>query len=96
MFDHEGPAVIRAMRDLTAGVFGNLEIKCDIYVDKRVKYTQKILRGTALKKYKQVLAGYKESEMGLSGDQWNMGAKNDVTMEQLWAWDKVDSIDGSE
>ena len=66
--------MIRAMRDLTAGVFGNLEIKCDIYVDKRVKYTQKILRGTALKKYKQVLEGYKYSKEGLAGYQWNMGA----------------------
>ena len=95
-FDHQGPAVIHKKHDLTVGVLKNLDITSDMEIDKRINYTHIILRGTALKKYKQVLAGYKESEMGLSGDQWNMGAKKDVTMEQLWAWDKVDSIDGSE
>ena len=39
--------------------------------------------------------GCKDSEKGLYGDQWNLGATKDVTMGQLWDWDKVDSIDGS-
>ena len=56
---------------------------------------QHILRGTALNKYKQVLAECKESDNDLAEDQWNLGATKDVTMEQFWDWAKVDSIDGS-
>ena len=51
MFDHEGPAVINAMRDLTVGAFEHLEItsKLDLYI--RIKYMERILRGPAIKKF---------------------------------------------
>ena len=41
---------------------------------------QLILRGTLLKKYKQVLVKCKELAKGLSGDQWNLVAKEDLKM----------------
>ena len=37
--------------------------------------------GGALKKYKQVLAGYKDSEKGIDGDKWSLQTTKDVTME---------------
>ena len=40
------------MRDLTREVFEHLEITSHMDVDQRVAYTQRILRGAALKKYK--------------------------------------------
>ena len=55
MFDHEGPAVISAIRDLTVGVFEHLDITSPMDVGNRLAYTQSILRGAALKKYQEVL-----------------------------------------
>ena len=50
-FDHKGTVVISAMHDLTVGVFENFNITSPMDVDKRLVYTQRILRGAALKKY---------------------------------------------
>ena len=36
MFNHEVPAVVNAMRDLTSGVFVHLYIASPMYVDQRV------------------------------------------------------------
>ena len=44
MFGHEGPVVISVMRDLTVGLFENLDITFPMDVDKRLAYTQRILR----------------------------------------------------
>ena len=54
-FDHEGPVVINTMHNLTSGVFEHLEIISFIDVDKRLAYTQRILKGPALKKYREVM-----------------------------------------
>ena len=61
MFNHEGPKVISAMRDLTAGVFEHLEITSPMDVDKSLAYTQRIIRGAALKKYREVLVTCRQS-----------------------------------
>ena len=29
----------------------------------------------------------------MTGNQWNLGAENNVTMDQLLDWDKVNSVD---
>ena len=50
-FDHEVPIVIRAMQNLTVGVFEHLEITYIFDIDLRIKYTERILRGPALKKF---------------------------------------------
>ena len=47
--------VSNAMHDLTVGVFENLEIIYPTGVDKRLAYTKPTLRGSALKKYQEVL-----------------------------------------
>ena len=49
--------MICAMKNLTVGLFEHLEITYNMDVDKMIKYSQLILRGTALKRYKQVPAG---------------------------------------
>ena len=43
-FNHEGPTVTSAMHDLTVGVFEHLNITSPMDVDKRLAYTQRILR----------------------------------------------------
>ena len=50
------------MRDLHVGVFENLEITTPMDVEKRIAYTQRILRGTALKKYRDVMVTCRQLE----------------------------------
>ena len=76
--------MIRTMHNLTVVVFKYLEITYDMDVDERIKYTHRIHRETEINKCKQVLELCKESAKGISGYQWNLGAKKYVTMEQLW------------
>ena len=52
-FDHGGPAVASAMRDLTIGVFEYLEITSHMELDQRISYTQIVLIGSALKNTRQ-------------------------------------------
>ena len=63
-------------------------------VDKSIDYTQWILRVTSIKKYKQDLAGFKESKKGLDGYQWELGPTRNKTIEKLWTWAKSDANDG--
>ena len=83
MFDHEVPAVISAMRDITVGVFENIEITSVMDVYARIKYMKRILRGPALNKYWHVLAECKESEKELAGDKLSLGMEKVVSMEQF-------------
>ena len=48
-FNHEVPLVISAMLNLTVKVFEHFYITSHIDVDKRLSYTQLILRGAGLK-----------------------------------------------
>ena len=59
-------------------------------VDQRILYMQRICRGTALKKYIQVLMVCKESPKGIAGYQWTLGVTKVVTMEYLRTWAKTD------
>ena len=80
MLNNQGPALVFTMHDLTVGVFENLESKSPMDVDKIIDYTHHMLRGTEFKEYKQVLAGCKESSKGIYGDQWALGATENLTM----------------
>ena len=86
--------MICVMHNLTVGVFKILEITSNIDFDKSINYTQRILRVTALNKYKQVLAECKELMKGLAIYQKTLGATNNVTMEQFWYWSRLDDIEG--
>ena len=58
-----------------------------------VDYKKRLLRGEALKTYKDVLEECKETAKGISGDQWIFGKANDITVEGLWAWAKQYGMD---
>ena len=49
-------------------------------VNKRIAYTQRIIRGFIINKYKRVLVELKETEKGVDGDQWTLIPTKDVTM----------------
>ena len=87
-FDHEVTAVVSAMRNLTAAVFDRLDITSHMDKDQRVAYTQRILRGAALKKYRAVLEECKQSEGGLAGDNWELGKLKGISTENFWDWVK--------
>ena len=52
----------------------------------------RILRGTALKKYKAVLTECRESENDLAGYKWTLGNVKAISTEQLWTWDNSDGL----
>ena len=72
--------MICMMHDLTSRVFEHLEITSPMDFYQRVDYTQHLLRGLALKKYKAVLTECKESAKALAGYHWTLGKTMDVTM----------------
>ena len=84
--------VINAIRDLTFGVFGHLDIISPTDVDKRLAYTQRILRGSVLKKYQEVLVKCKQSTKELASDEWNLGDMSRLSTEDFWNWAKTDNI----
>ena len=90
--------VINAMCNLTVRVFEHLEIISPTYMDKRLAYTQNILRGSALKKYREVLVTCRQSEKALAGDEWNLGKLTGLFADDLWTWSKTNTTgyDGHE
>ena len=60
MFDREGPAAVNTMHELTSGVFENIYINSPMDVYKILSYTQRILIGSSLKKFKAVLVECKQ------------------------------------
>ena len=86
MSNHEGPAVFNTMRDLTSGVFENLDITSPMDVDQRVACMQSILRGAALKKYKVVMVECKSSQKDIAGDKWDLGALKELYTDNFWTW----------
>ena len=68
IFDHEGPVVISLMFNITGGVFEHLEITSPMDVEKMLSFTQRILKGAALKKYREVLVICRQSAKELAGD----------------------------
>ena len=83
--------VINAMRDLTVGVFEHLEIILPTDIYKRLAYTQRILKVSALKKYQEVLVTCKQSAKDLTGDEWTLGDMIELSTEDLWTWAKKDT-----
>ena len=84
--------MVRTICDLTSGVFEYLEITSTTDVDQIVTYTECIMRGEALKKYKAVLLEYKKLEEYLAGDKWTLGELKGISTEDFWTWDKSDRL----
>ena len=71
------------MRNLTSGVFEHLKITSTMDAYQRFKYTQRLLKGLLLKKYKTFLEEYKETANGIDEYQRKLGEAKDVTMESF-------------
>ena len=91
MFDHEGTAVISPMRDITVGVFENLNITSPMDVDKKLAYTQRILRRAALKKYREFLVTCMQLAKELLGDERTLSEMSGISTDNFWTWDKIDN-----
>ena len=90
-FDHEGPAFIIMMRDLTAVVCEHLEITYTMDVEKRLAYKQLILRGAALKNYQDVLVTCTQSAKEPTVDEWTLGKLTGISAEDILNWAKTDT-----
>ena len=84
MFDHEGPALVIIMHDLTSGMFDHLDITSTMEVDQRVSYMQRILRMDAPKKYKAVLLEYKQLDKDLAEDKCTLGDLKGLSIDDFW------------
>ena len=90
-FDNEGPTLFSAVHNLTIGLFEHLEITSPIKVYKRVAYMQRILRGSAFKKYEEVLVACRKLEKELVVDEWNLGELSGISAEAFWTWTMADT-----
>ena len=82
-FDYEGPTVLSSMRNLTGGVFDHLDITSHMGVYKSLAYTQRILRGAAIKKYREVMVSFRQLAKELAGDEWNLNELAGISTEDL-------------
>ena len=62
-----------------------------MYVEKRLAYKQHILRGSVLKKYREVLVTCRQAAKELAGDKWNLGKLAGISAEAFWNWSKTDT-----
>ena len=81
--------VINAMRNLTVRVFEHLEIVSPIYKDIMLVCAQLVIRGSALKKYQEVLVTCKQSSKELAGADWTWGDIKGLYTEAFWDWEKT-------
>ena len=72
-------------------MFEHLETTSPTHVDKRLSYTQRILRGAALKKNHEVLVTCRQSAKELTGNEWTIGDLNRLSAEDFWTWVKMDT-----
>ena len=71
------------MYGLTVGIFEHLIILAKTDVDQRVKYTENILTGPALKKYRDILLVCKDRAKNYTGDHWMLEESKYVSMEDF-------------
>ena len=60
-------------------------------VDTRLAYKKGILRGAALKKYREVLVTCRQSAKELAGDEWTLVNLTGLSAEDFWTWEKTDT-----
>ena len=75
--------MIKAMRDLTAGVFEHLYTTYKLGVYQGIKYTELILKLPEPNKYYASFLACKEMAKGFSVNQWNFGSAEDISMEDF-------------
>ena len=91
--DHEGPTLVGAMRNLAVGFFEYLEITSPMDVDKIAAYTQRILRVSVIRKYREVLVACRKLARELAGYEWNFRELTGIYAEALWTWAKTDTTE---
>ena len=80
------------MRNISVGVFEHLEIASPMDADKRVAYTQRILRGSLLKHYRAVLVKCTQLAKELLGDKWEIGNLKRLSTDNSCVLEKKYSI----
>ena len=63
--------------------------------DKRINYTQRLIRESALNIRNTLLAECKYLVMGISGYKWMLGVTKYVTVEKFCTWSNLDGVDMS-
>ena len=58
--------------------------------ENRLAYKQRVLRGDALKKYRQVLITCRKLANEIVGDEWTLRNLTRLSAEDFWTWKKTD------
>ena len=72
--------MIITMRDITVGLCEHLELTSSVELYLSIKYTDRILMNSDLKKYIQVLLVCKDTDRGLAGNKWTTRVANNATI----------------
>ena len=91
-FYHEGPTLIVTMHDLNVGLFEHFENTSLMEVDRRVDYTQHILRRADHKKYRDILFVCRQLAREFVRDEWNLGKLAELSVEAFWSWPNIDTM----
>ena len=81
--------MISVMSEVTSELFDHLEINSSMEVDRSISYTQPILKGAGLKKYKAVLRACKDFAKDLAGDKSTLGDLKELYVEDFCTWSKI-------
>ena len=85
-FDYEGITVVRILIDLMVGLFYHLDITSNLGIDRRIKYTERILTGPVLVFF-VVLLACKDVAKGFAGYQWILVSTKYVIIKYIWNWE---------
>ena len=69
----------------------NLDITSLMDGDRGLAYTQRILKGYALKHYREVMILCRSLAKELAGNQWNLSKLSGISADVFWTWAKVDT-----
>ena len=98
-FDHQGPKIVRVLREIAVRVFEHFGITTWKGIYQMWMFVKKLLNGKVLIKFSNVVLSCKEIARGESGDQWGLGEPSeDVCLENFWAFYNTNDIvcDGEE
>ena len=82
--------MVNTVCDLILGIFEQLYITANNYVDNSAKYKYCILAGPALQKYRKILLVCKDTVKSYDGYKWTLGEANDFSMEDFWTWENAE------
>ena len=91
-FYHQGPKIIRVLRQITLSVIEQLGSTNWKGTDQLWGFFEQVLKGPDLTKYRNSVLAYKELVRKESGNQWSVAKPEDVASDNFWVLCKTDGL----